>query len=73
MPRREKRLYYVTVRNGDRTGWLLGPYRTHREALANVERGDELACEADRWAWFYAYGTASLPADVEQPKTVFGV
>jgi hypothetical protein len=73
MPRREKRLYYVTVRDAGRTGWLLGPYKTHKQALAQVDRGHDLACEADRWACFYAYGTASLPAEVEQPKTVFGV
>lgn len=52
--------YYVTAVNGKKTSYLLGPYRTHAEALANVERGRRLACEADTWAWFYAYGTVKV-------------
>ena len=67
----EVKQFYVTVRNGDQTGFLLGPYETHEEALANVQRGRELANTTDQWAHFYAYGTASLPTSMT-PKTVFG-
>jgi hypothetical protein len=60
--------YYVTVADmpsNDGTvakhGFLLGPYATHVEALAQVERGRQLALAANDRAWWYAYGTASLP------------
>lgn len=63
--------YYVSVMDGGRKGFLLGPYSSHEEALANVERGCKLANEADDRAWFYAYGTCSAPAD-RTIATVFG-
>lgn len=61
--------FYVTVRSGDRAGFLLGPYPTHEEALRNVARGKTLANEANCWAHFYAFGTASASKAI---KTVFG-
>lgn len=65
--------YYVTVRDHDRTGWLLGPYDTHAEALANVDRGNELACNADPRAHWYAFGTARITdPSAPLPATVFG-
>lgn len=63
------RSFYVTVKDGKRYGFLLGPYGTHREALANVARGRDLANGADPRAAFYAFGTAST-TDVR--RTVFG-
>ncbi len=69
-PPAEVREYYVTVRDGPRTGFLLGPYATHEAALAEVPRGTDLACEADPWAWFHAFGTASLPVGV-RPRVLF--
>jgi hypothetical protein len=30
---------FVTVRNGELSALLLGPYETHEEALGNVDRG----------------------------------
>lgn len=62
--------FYVTVQDAGRTGFLLGPYDTRADALANVERGRRLACEGDVWAAFYSFGTASLPAHV-LPRVVF--
>jgi len=67
----EDRDYYVSVRDGNRTGYLLGPYPTHADALANVERGKGLANGANSWAVFYTYGTCSLPRGTAV-KTVFG-
>ena len=69
--------FYVTVKDGPKTGFLLGPYETHEEALANVDRGREAAFESDNKgrSWFYAYGTSkiTLPATMtEFPKGVFG-
>ena len=69
------REFYVTVRdpqNPARVGFLLGPYPQHSVALDNVRRGNDLANEANSWAAFYAFGTASLPAGTNR-KTVFGV
>lgn len=65
--------FFVTVVDGPRTGFLLGPYDTHAEALANVERGKRLAHESDNYSrsWFYAYGTARVKRG-NLPKTVFG-
>lgn len=64
--------FYVTVRDErERTGWLLGPYGTHKEALANVQRGKDAAYLADGWAWFYAYGTAGVTGG-NAVKTIFG-
>jgi hypothetical protein len=65
------REFFVTVRDAGRTGFLLGPYQSHGEALKNVERGREAAIAANAWAHFYSFGTASAPAGVVQ-KTVFG-
>lgn len=63
--------YYVTVLDGSRVGFLLGPYKSHRTAKAKVERGRKLSLGANAWAWFYAFGTSSLPGGTEC-KTVFG-
>jgi hypothetical protein len=67
----EDHAFYVTVRDAGRTGFLLGPYDTHPEALTNVDRGRKLAIAANDRAWFYAYGTASVTR-AEIIKTVFG-
>lgn len=67
--------YYVTVKNGNRTGGLLGPYETHEEALENVERGKQMALDSDGQSrsWFYAYGTSKITTKGELPKSVFGI
>lgn len=62
--------YYVTVQDAGRTGFLLGPYADVRDALANVTRGRDLACARNKWAWFYAYGTARVPIGTPV-RTVF--
>ena len=64
--------YYATVRDGPRTGFLLGPYKTHIEAIYSVKRGKSLALQANYGAAFYAYGTASVPAGTKI-KSVFGL
>jgi len=62
-------LFYVSVLDGKRAGFLLGPYATHREALNQVDRGRTLAHGADPRAPFYAFGTAG---SAEMLPTVFG-
>jgi hypothetical protein len=55
--------FYVTVWNGrDRRGWLLGPYSTHDEALANVDIGRREARAVNDRAHWYFYGTAKVTA-----------
>lgn len=63
--------YFVTVLDGTRVGWLLGPYDTHEDALANVERGNALASAADARAHWYAFGTARVKGG-RLPSAVFG-
>ena len=65
------RVFYATIERDGRRGVLLGPYETHQEALDNVEHGQRLAADADRWADFDAFGTCSAPRS--RPLcTVFG-
>ena len=59
--------YYVTVKDGARTGWLLGPFATHEAALERVEDVRKYVCDHDDRAWFYAFGTSSLTTDREPP------
>jgi hypothetical protein len=69
---RTDRYFYVTIQRGHRQGFLLGPYDTHDVALAAVDRGRALACKADVWAEFDAFGTASVCKECKI-KTVFGL
>lgn len=62
-------IFYVTVVDGRRVGFLLGPYTTHQQAIDNVARGRDLANDADPRAAFYAFGTSSLK---RERTTVFG-
>jgi hypothetical protein len=67
---RSGRQFYVTIRDGARVGFLLGPYASHMTALANVDRGRRLAEQArPDQADFAPFGTASLP---HSRPTVFG-
>lgn len=69
--------YYVTVirelgmRSGRKVGWLLGPYPTHDEALANVSRGRRIASEIDPRTSFDAFGTSSI--EIERGELPLGV
>lgn len=54
--------FFVSCRNDDRTGLVLGPYDMYEEALANVERGRDMAEKDDAWAHFYAFGTLKIAA-----------
>jgi hypothetical protein len=62
--------FYVTVRDGARTGFLLGPYASHMMALVNRARGEKLAHDNNDRAIWYAYGTSSALGP--SLKTVFG-
>lgn len=58
----------MTVRRGQRTGWLLGPYDTHRQAVANVERTRCAAVLLDPWTGFDGFGTARLRPNGALPQ-----
>lgn len=62
-------IFYVTVADGPRVGFLLGPYADHQTAINNVGRGRDLANEADPRAAFYSFGTSSIK---RERQTVFG-
>jgi len=52
--------FYVTIRRGERTGLLLGPYKTKDEADPNVDRARKAAEEIDSWAGFDAFGVTRV-------------
>ena len=61
--------YYVSVRDGERSALLAGPFATHPEALAAVRATRVVAQAKDVKSAFYAFGTARL----ELPTTRLGL
>lgn len=59
--------YYVSAIDGPRSALLAGPWPTHAEALAMVDRVRALANELDPRSHWYAFGTARLPDDDSVP------
>ena len=57
--------YYVTLRDGSRVAWLLGPFKDHERAKCAVKEATDKACEVDPRCHFAAYGTASLDKEQE--------
>lgn len=51
-------MFYVTVRDAGKVGFLLGPLATKAEAEARVEDVRGMATELNSWAAFYAFGTS---------------
>lgn len=49
--------YYVTAVDGPSWWRMAGPYDTHQEALADVERCLQVANKHDGRAWFMSWGT----------------
>lgn len=63
-----RRKYYVTMaRDGVGVARLAGPFNTHDEALANVDRVREEAEKADPRASFDSFGTAGVVSDNHRP------
>lgn len=52
--------YYVTVRDGERVGWLAGPFKRHGDALRMVAPAKKLAQELNSRGIWYAYGTTHV-------------
>lgn len=60
--------YYVSVVDGSRYGFLLGPFENdHQRALDLVGVAKTAACAVDPRACWYAYGTCRLPLGVGSP------
>lgn len=55
--------YFVSMINGKRTALLVGPYATHQEALAMVDKAKEKAIQLNLWCVFYTFGTCKIESD----------
>lgn len=59
--------YYVTMKSGNRTAWLLGPYSDHSDALNRVGAAKDLTAKLDQWSHFYSFGTARIQSEQRLP------
>lgn len=64
--------YYVTAIDAPKRYFLAGPWKTHAEALAQVESVQRFAEHTDPRAFWMAYGTARQPLDGEAIKSALG-
>lgn len=69
---REQAGYYVSVKRGREYRLVLGPYPSHGEALANVTRGRNLACDRNARHWFDAFGTCKVTQSKPLPNGALG-
>ena len=67
MTRTDRCDYYVSLIRDKRVALLAGPFATHTEALATVDRAREEAEKVDPRAWFDPCGTCSLPYSSANP------
>jgi hypothetical protein len=56
--------YYVSVKDGPQFALASGPYATHTEALALVDRVRDICVENDGYAHFHSYGTVRCKPEV---------
>lgn len=61
--------YYASVKDGPRTGFLLGPFDTHTQALDCVPIAKATAEANNSRAVFYAYGTCKIDLTQDGPLT----
>lgn len=54
--------YFVTAVDGNRVHYMAGPYQTHSESLADVDKARNLANKHDSSgrAWFMSWGTVRM-------------
>lgn len=57
------RRFYVSVVDGSRYGFLIGPFKLHQTALSIVDDVSKLTQERYPWSHFYSFGTCSLPKE----------
>lgn len=58
-----ERRFYVSVVDGSRYGFLIGPFKLHQTALSIVDQVSELTQDRYPWSHFYSFGTCSLPKE----------
>lgn len=64
--------YFTSAIYGRRSALLTGPFPTHREALADVNRAKALALSSgDPKADFAAYGTCHVEHGPKPPRAIF--
>jgi hypothetical protein len=62
------RAFYVTIRQGEKRGFLYGPFASQIAALREVRTTKALALELNHSdAAFASFGTASLPIELARP------
>lgn len=52
--------YYVTLQRGNRTAWLLGPFKVHQRAIDAVAEAATAAEGIDPRCFWDAHGTSSI-------------
>ena len=52
--------YYVSCTDADKLWLMAGPYQTHAEALAQVDKALHIADSKDGRAWFMGWGTVNV-------------
>ena len=62
--------FYVTMLDGVRVAWLLGPFAKHSAALAAVPAARAKAQDIDPRACWYSFGTASIERDVATAQDI---
>ena len=60
--------YYVSVRDGGRTGLLAGPFAKHAEAILLVDEARRVAEQVNDRAPFYWFGTCRSEKDLGPGK-----
>lgn len=64
------RHFYVSVIDNDRYGLLLGPFDLHSQALSLVSVVRDRVQQLDPRAHWYAFGTCSLPKEIDRQGTL---
>ena len=62
--------YYVTAVDAGKVFYMAGPYQTHREALADVDKALHIAYKHDGRAWFMSWGTVRRKDDYREMGTL---
>ena len=58
------KVFYVTVKRADKTGWLHGPHADHEAAKALVRQVREVAESVDMRCVWDAFGTSSIDSEM---------
>lgn len=62
--------YYVTAVDAGQVYYMAGPYQTHAEALALVDKALNIADKRDGRAWFMSWGTSRRRDEYREPGSL---